>query len=106
MAAPLVRYGGQQKALALCSRSETRDYIDILELSRFFPLEAIAWAACDKAEEEIIKLADTHLDMPIGVAFVNEKGEPGWIGSNPDLKIHYGSLRGCWPVISSEKDAP
>ncbi len=52
------------------------------------------------AEEEIIRLADTQLDMPIGVVFVNEKGEPGWIGANPDLKIHYGSLRGCWPVIS------
>jgi len=55
----------------------------------------------DKAEEEIIHLADTQLDMPIGVAFVNEKGEPGWIGANPDLKIHYGSLRGCWPVMSA-----
>jgi len=55
----------------------------------------------DKAEEEIIHLADTQLDMPIGVAFVNEKGEPGWIGANPDLKIHYGSLRGCWPTLSA-----
>jgi hypothetical protein len=136
------------KALALCSRTETRDYIDILELSRIYPLEAIVWAACgkdegysplfllkmmkrfakldplkmeeirarelhpiamkmewiaisDKAEEEIIHLADTQLDMPIGVAFVDENGEPGWIGANPDLQIHYGSLRGCWPTISA-----
>jgi hypothetical protein len=22
-----------------------------------------------------------------------------WIGANPDLKIHYGSLRGCWPTV-------
>ncbi len=44
------------------------------------------------------------IDMPIGVAFVNEKGEPGWIGSNPDLKIHYGSLRGCWPTMSAVED--
>jgi hypothetical protein len=136
------------KALALCARTETRDYIDILELSRIYPLEAIVWAACgkdegysplfllkmmkrfakidplemekirarelnpiemkvewitisDKAEEEIIRLADTQLDMPIGVAFVDEKGEPGWVGRNPALKIHYGSLRGCWPVIGA-----
>ncbi len=135
------------KALALCARSETRDYIDILELSRIYPLEAIVWAACgkdegysplfllkmmrrfakldplkmheirarelnpiemkkewitisDKAEAEIIHLADTQLDMPIGVAFVNEMGEPGWIGADPKLKIHYGSMRGCWPTIS------
>jgi hypothetical protein len=134
------------KALALCARTETRDYIDILELSRTYPLEAIVWAACgkdegysplfllkmmkrfakldplkmeeirarelspiemkmewiaisDKAEEEIIKLADTQLDMPIGVAFVNEKGEAGWIGDDPNLKIHHGSLRGCWPTL-------
>jgi hypothetical protein len=136
------------KALALCARTETRDYIDILELSRIYPLEGIVWAACgkdegysplfllkmmrrfakldplkmeeirarelnpiemkmewiaisDKAEEEITRLADTQLDMPIGVAFVDDKGEPGWIGSNPALHLHYGSLRGCWPVISS-----
>jgi len=136
------------KALALCARTETRDYIDILELSLIYPLEAIAWAACgkdegysplfllkmmkrfakidplemekirarklnpiemkmewitisDKAEEEIIRLADTQLDMPIGVAFVNHQGEPGWIGDNPELNIHYGSLRGCWPTVSA-----
>lgn len=135
------------KALALSARTVTRDYIDILELSQIYPLEAIIWAACgkdegfspllllammrrfariepgtldkikardldpiemkiewitisDKAKEEIIRLADTQLDMPIGVAFVDENGEPGWIGANPDLRIHYGSLRGCWPTIS------
>lgn len=136
------------KALALSARTETRDYIDILELSRIYPLQAIVWAACgkdegfsplfllkmmrrfakidpmemdkirarelnpiamkeewitisDKAEEEIIRLADTQIDMPIGVAFVDENGEPGWIGDNPSLRIHHGSLRGCWPVISA-----
>lgn len=36
------------KALALCARSETRDYVDIVELGRFFPLAAIVWAACGK----------------------------------------------------------
>ena len=48
----------------------------------------------------MIHLADTQIDMPIGVAFVNEKGEPGWIGADPTLRIHHGSMRGCWPVIS------
>ncbi|MEM7698385.1 MAG: hypothetical protein AAF236_08285 [Verrucomicrobiota bacterium] len=37
-----------QPALALCARSETRDYIDILELGNRFSLEAIIWAACGK----------------------------------------------------------
>lgn len=36
------------KALALASRSATRDYVDILELEAHFPLEATIWAACGK----------------------------------------------------------
>jgi hypothetical protein len=130
----------------------TRDYIDILELSRIYPLESIVWAACGKdegfsplflltmmrrfakiepgtvdkikarnldpiemkkewieiscnAEAEITRVADNMTDLPIGVAFVNEKGEPGWIGTDPELKIHYGSLRGCWPTLSEVEEA-
>ena len=52
----------------------------------------------DKAE--ISHLADTQLGMPIGVAFVDQNGEPGWIGANPNLKIQHGSLRDCWPTFS------
>jgi len=135
------------KALALSARMETRDYVDIVELTRHFPLESIVWAACgkdpgfnplsllkmmirfaridpleldkikarkldpialkeewievsDRAREEMTLLADENPDMPIGVAFVNDQGNPGWIRSNPSLKIHHPSLRGCWPVIS------
>ena len=36
------------KALALCARTETRDYVDIVELHKIFPLPAIVWAACGK----------------------------------------------------------
>ena len=134
------------KALALSARSETRDYVDIVELGRIYPLEAILWAACgkdqgfsplsllkmmrrfakivpgeldkirarqldpmalkeewialsDQAEVEMVRLADTQLDLPIGVAFVDEQGEPGWIGANPALRIHYGTIGGCWPRV-------
>jgi hypothetical protein len=134
------------KALALSARMETRDYVDMVELSRRYPLEAIVWAACGKdpgfnplsllkmmirfaridpakleeiqarkldpfalkeewiaasdcAREEMTLLADEQLDMPIGVAFVDENGEPGWIRKNPSLKIHFPSLRGCWPIM-------
>ena len=38
------------KALALAARSETRDYIDILELGRLYTLQAICWAAPGKDE--------------------------------------------------------
>ena len=36
------------KALTLSARTETRDYIDIVELHKTYPLEAICWAACGK----------------------------------------------------------
>jgi hypothetical protein len=36
------------KALALGARSVTRDYVDIVELHRTYPLPAIIWAACGK----------------------------------------------------------
>jgi hypothetical protein len=132
------------KALALSGRTETRDYVDILELGDRYTLEAIVWAACgkdegfsplflltmmrrfaktvrgeldemkarhldpiemkmrwiemcDQAEAEITRLADTQPDMPIGVAFVDAKNEPGWIGRDPSLCIHRLSLRGSWP---------
>ncbi len=134
------------KALAVSGRTETRDYVDIIELGRIYSLEAIVWAACgkdegfspmfllkmmrrfaktvrgeldeikardldpiemkmewiemcDKAEAEMIHLANTQPDMPIGVAFVDDMGEPGWIGRDPNLRIHRLSLRGSWPAV-------
>jgi len=134
------------KALALSARTETRDYVDIVELHRTFPLAAICWAACgkdpgftplsllkmmrrfarvspteldkikaraldprllkvawiemsDDAEAKMTKLADEQPDTPIGVAFVDASGRPGWIGDNPKLRTHAPSIRGCWPVV-------
>ena len=141
------------KAFALVGRRETRDYIDILELCRVYPLEAILWAACGKdpgysplsllamvvrfaridplqldkirarhldpvamkiewtehlerAREELTLLADEQTEVPTGVAFVDESGQPGWIRSNPSLKIHAPSLRGCWPAIDGGHFVP
>lgn len=134
------------KALALSARTETRDYVDIVELHRTFPLAAICWAACgkdpgftplsllkmmrrfarvspteldkikaraldprllkvawiemsDDAEAKMTELADEQPDTPIGVAFVDASGRPGWIGDNPKLRTHAPSIRGCWPVV-------
>ena len=134
------------KALALSSRTETRDYVDIVELHRKFPLAAICWAGCGKdpgftplsllkmmrrfarvnpieldkikaraldpqilkaawiemsseAEAQMVHLADEKPDLPIGVAFVDTSGQPGWIGENPNLRVHAPSVRGCWPVV-------
>jgi hypothetical protein len=36
------------KALALSARTETRDYVDIVQLGKKFPLAAICWAASGK----------------------------------------------------------
>ena len=30
--------------------------------------------------------------------------EPGWIGDDPSLTIHYPSVRGCWPRISGVEE--
>lgn len=134
------------KALALSARTETRDYVDIVELHRTYPLAAICWAACgkdpgftplsllrmmrrfarvdpaklheiraraldprelkaawiamsDEAEAKMVQVADEQPDLPIGVAFVDGTGRPGWIGDDPALRIHPPSVRGCWPTV-------
>jgi len=134
------------KALALSARMETRDYVDIVELHRIYPLPAIIWGACGKdpgfnplsllkmmrrfaridpakleeiqarkldpvklkeawiemsdyADAEMTRLADDHPEIPMGVAFVDGEGKPGWIGENPALRIHSPSVRGCLPTI-------
>jgi hypothetical protein len=134
------------KALTLSARTETRDYVDILELHKRFPLAAICWAACgkdpgftplsllkmmrrfarvdpakleeiqaralnpvalkntwiaisDEAEAKMTQLADEQPDVPIGVAFVDGDGHPGWLGDDPSLRVHAPSLRGCWPTV-------
>lgn len=134
------------KALTLSARTETRDYVDIVELHRTYPLPAICWAACgkdpgfnplsllkmmrrfaridpakleeiqaraldpvalktawiemsDAAEAEMIRVADEQPDLPIGVAFVDADGRPGWIGHDPALRAHAPSVRGCWPTV-------
>jgi hypothetical protein len=56
------------------------------------------------ADDEITKLADTQPDMPIGVAFVDKDGKPGWIGQDPTLTIHRPSIRGCWPTVHLDDD--
>jgi hypothetical protein len=134
------------KALALSARTETRDYVDIVELHHTFPLPAICWEACgkdpgfsplsllkmmrrfakispteldkikaraldpvalkvawiemsDAAEAEMIRLADERPELPIGVAFVDATGKPGWIGHDATLRPHAPSVRGCWPTV-------
>ena len=134
------------KALALSARTETRDYVDIVELHKAFPLAAICWAACgkdpgftplsllkmmkrfakvspteldkikgraldpvklkiawiemsDAAEAEMIRVADERPALPIGVAFVDAAGKPGWLGNDATLRLHAPSVRGCWPTV-------
>jgi len=58
----------------------------------------------DSAGFEITRIADTLPDMPIGVAFIDKDGNPGWIGDDPNLTIHPPSVRGCLPRISGTED--
>jgi hypothetical protein len=52
----------------------------------------------DEAEARMIQLADSRPNLPIGVAFVDTHGKPGWIGDDPSLRLHGPSVRGCWPT--------
>lgn len=142
------------KALTLAARTETRDYVDILQLAQRFTLPAICWAACgkdpgftplsllgmmrrfarvdpveldkiraraldpvamktewvalsDEAEAQMAATADASPDLPIGVAFVDPSGTPGWIGNDPSLRVHAPSIRGCWPAVHGiSRDTP
>jgi hypothetical protein len=70
--------------------------IDLIELKK-------AWIEMsDAAELEMIALADEESDVPIGVAFVDAEGNPGWYRDDPSLLIHPVSVRGCWPRIEGK----
>jgi hypothetical protein len=56
-------------------------------------------AISDEAGEKMTRLADEQPDVPIGVAFVDVEGRPGWLGDDSSLRIHAPSLRGCWPMV-------
>ena len=97
------------KALTLAARTETRDYIDILELHRQFPLAAICWAACGKdpgfTPLSLLSMmrrfarVDRQPNVPIGVAFIDASGVPRWIGDDATLRVNAPSVRGCWPQV-------
>ena len=53
----------------------------------------------DHAEAKMIRLADEQPSLPIGVAFVDAAGKPGWMGDDQTLRPHPPSVRGCWPVV-------
>lgn len=60
----------------------------------------MAWIEMsDAAEMEMIRVADERPDLPIGVAFVDAAGKPGWIGNDVTLRPHAPSVRGCWPTV-------
>jgi hypothetical protein len=62
----------------------------------------MAWLEMsDDAEAKIKRIATERQDLPIGVAFVNAAGKPGWIGDDPTLRPHAPSVRGCWPEVRS-----
>jgi hypothetical protein len=57
----------------------------------------------DRAEAEMVRMADERPELPIGVAFVDAKGTPGWVGDDLSLRIHAPSVRGCWPTVRPVK---
>lgn len=60
----------------------------------------MAWIEMsDEAVARMIRVADEQPDLPIGVAFVDASGRPGWMGDDPALRLHAPSVRGCWPTV-------
>ncbi len=85
------------RRFARLSRSTLKE----IQARDFDPVEIKkAWIEMsERAEAEITRVADTMPDLPIGVAFVDSEGKPGWIGSDPTLRPHAPSVRGCWPEV-------
>ena len=75
--------------------------LDKIKARALNPVELkTAWIEmCDDAEAKMILLADEKPALPIGVAFVDPAGKPGWIGDDPSLRPHAPSVRGCWPKV-------
>jgi hypothetical protein len=75
--------------------------LETIQARQLDPIELKkAWIAMsDRADAEITRIADTMPEIPIGVAFVDARGKPGWIGNDPTLHIHRPSIRGCWPEV-------
>lgn len=53
----------------------------------------------DEADAKTTHLADTLPHTPIGVAFVDAAGKPGWLGDDPALTIHHPRIRGGLPRV-------
>ncbi len=56
-------------------------------------------AISDEAGAKMTQLADEQPDVPIGVAFVDVEGRPGWPAEDANLRVHAPSMRGCWPTL-------
>ncbi len=56
----------------------------------------------DEAAEAMERVSNEQPDLPIGCAFVDAEFKPHWIADGENMKIHFGSMRGCWPRFSEE----
>jgi len=79
--------------------------LETIQARQLDPIELKkAWIAMsDRADAEITRIADTMPHLPIGVAFVDAAGQPGWIGRDTSLHLHRPSIRGCLPVVHEAK---
>jgi hypothetical protein len=110
---PLTALQKQVLQVLAANRSEESHFARInprhLETIQARQLDPVAlkrsWIAMsDRAESQITRVADTMPQVPIGVAFVDPVGVPGWIGRDPELQVHPPSVRGCWPRVGPESN--
>ena len=86
------------KALTLSARTETRNYVDIVELHRLFPLSAIVWAACGKdpgfSPLSLLKMMRRFAKIdPVKLSEIQARN------------LDPGALKHAWIEMSDEADA-
>jgi hypothetical protein len=86
------------KAMALASRSVTRNYVDIVERDGVYPLEAIVWAACGKDQGFRPMLL---LEMMRRFARIN----PRQLESIQTRQLDPVALKRDWIAMSDRADA-
>lgn len=98
---PLTRLQQDVVHVLAALRSEESHFAGglVLNSSEDSPCFSHDFAIFHDAEAEVARDADTVPHIPVGVAFVDEHGAPGWIGNQPSLRIHPPTVRGCWPRV-------
>ncbi|MEK7414942.1 MAG: hypothetical protein AAB263_16630, partial [Planctomycetota bacterium] len=86
------------KVLALGSRSESRDLIDVIAWARTFPLAALCWAACGKDPGFTPLMLLEHMRRSARV-------DPGQLALFKARHLDAPTIKASWLALASDADA-